>query len=349
MSVREAPDPDDTIEYFIEHLRTTDKPEGTVKNYERSLGRLRDYLSRYNLRPREATDKECIEFITWLKSELANSTVGTYVSNVNSFYSFYSNRGTFETNPMAIALNEVSVSRDSDRHRREISLVEMRDFVQQIDRPQNFTMIMLFAKTGIRRSELANLDLPDLNIDHSGADRVLPEPRSEIYDRPDSLFVSSQIKQGDVVKGERRGSGNKRKRDTIIPLDDELKRTLIRWVAVRPMAPADSQPLFGTQTGQGTPRALGERTTANMVNHGVNTETKPYGWYRRGGGVQINVTPHYFRHWFVTMAERHGMSRPLVKYIRGDVGSDIADHYRHFWGDEVRDGYIDNIYELLSS
>jgi protoheme ferro-lyase len=48
------------------------------------------------------------------------------------------------------------------------------------------------------------------------------------------------------------------------------------------------------------------------------------------------------------MSERHGLTRPLVKYIRGDVGNDIVDRYRHFWGDEVREEYTENIYKLFS-
>ena len=347
MSIREAPDPDDPIAYYIQYLRDAGRADSTVKSYIHSLRYLQTYLDQHNLSSDELTDRECAEFITWVQTQVAQSTAALYIGNVSKFYQFFSNRGTFETNPMAVPIDDANLSRDSSRHRREITLKEMREFVRQIAHPQLLAMVVLFAKTGIRRGELVNLDFFDLHIDHPGAKRVLPDPRPEVRHRPDSLFVSSDISQGDAVRDDIRKNGNKRKRDTIIPLDHETKRTLLLWVAAHPPSPNESAPIFSQRAGMHSHRAMGERASSEVVSNFVRTEAESYGWYNGGDGVQNNVTPHYFRHWFATMAERHGLSRPLIKYIRGDVGGDIVDRYRHFWGDEVPQEYIGNIYSLF--
>jgi integrase len=252
---------------------------------------------------------------------------------------------------MAIALEEVDVVPENNSHRREVSLEQMQEFIADTDDPQAQTAMVLFAKTGIRKSELVNLDLRDLYIDHPGARRELPKPRSEITGNPDSLFIAdNRVSKGDVVNGDRRTAGNKRKNTTVVPLDDELKQTLLYWIAARPPSKSEALPLFVMRTDGSSERKAGDRVTKGAIGAAVRRRATERGWYTKSGGVQGNVTPHYFRHWFTTMAEQNGMSRPIVKYLRGDVGNDIVDrNYRHFWNNEVRTEYINTIYKLFPS
>lgn len=46
------------------------------------------------------------------------------------------------------------------------------------------------------------------------------------------------------------------------------------------------------------------------------------------------------------MRDRTG-ARGMMKYIRGDVASDVLDTYTHNWGYRVREVYVENIYELF--
>jgi integrase len=66
-----------------------------------------------------------------------------------------------------------------------------------------------------------------------------------------------------------------------------------------------------------------------------------------GGSAEENVTPHYFRHFFTTHLRDRTGDRGIVKYLRGDVATDIIDTYTHNWGDRVRTVYEENIYQLL--
>ena len=84
-----------------------------------------------------------------------------------------------------------------------------------------------------------------------------------------------------------------------------------------------------------------------MVRNVVMTRAGEHGWYRKGGDAAENVTPHYFRHFFTTHLRDRTGDRGVVKYLRGDVATDIIDTYTHNWGDRVRTVYEENIYQLL--
>jgi integrase len=84
-----------------------------------------------------------------------------------------------------------------------------------------------------------------------------------------------------------------------------------------------------------------------MVRKTVVSHAERAGWYREGGGSEENVTPHYFRHFFTTHLRDRTGERGVVKYLRGDVASDVIDTYTHDWGTRVRDTYSEKIYEIL--
>lgn len=352
MSTRQPPDPDNPIEYYLQHRENSGKSVRTIEQDRLSLSHLVEYLESQDLDPSEATYKECNGFISWLQESEGKNVSGTsarhYAGSVNGFYQFYSARGVFETNPMAVALDENPIKSDTERHRREISIEEMREFIRSITEIQLLAMILVFTKTGIRLGELINLDLRDLYIDHEGARRVLPEPRPELAGKPDSMFIDSNVSQGDVVNGSRREYSNKRKMDTVIPIDEELKRCLLYWIAARPSSPEGGHPLFSKRRTSSATRTIGERASRGTVSNILRMRTKEFGWYSSGGDVQNNVTPHYFRHFFTTHMRNRIGDTGVVKYVRGDVGEDIIDLYTHNWNGNVREVYLGNIYSLFS-
>lgn len=354
MSSRDPPNPDDYIQHYINYLEKRKAP-GTVVNHRNALANLRDFLENRDFTADELTADDLELFFNELKkSHLKESTAGSYAGCVQRFYDFYSTRGTFETNPAAIALENTDFKSNKNPVRRDISQAEMASFLNDITRPQPLAICVLLAKTGIRVSELINLDLRDIHLDYPSYNADI---RSEILDRPDTIFVPSNIRAGEEYNGEVRKKGNKRERDTLIPIDPELKRSLLRHYLTKLESPdadderakrtGEAEPLFYQRLGYRSKRVIGERATNDGVWRLLKDLGKPRGWYEIGGGAEQNVTAHYFRHWFTTQAEKEDMSRAVVKYIRGDVGTDIVDvHYRHFWGGEVRKEYLSKIYKF---
>jgi site-specific recombinase XerD len=342
-------DPEDPVGYFLEDLRFHGKSERTREAYERVLREFEAFVGDPgrnpggdSLAPGEATQRECMAWVHSLRDDLAESTVATYASYLHRFYDYMTQVGAFDSNPMALVVEEMNESIDKDPTRREISIPRMRRFVTGVTHPLERAVLVTLLKTGMRVGELCNLDLRDLRLSGQAEDTYQLGSRPQLDGRGDSLFVAADVSQGEVVNGEERVAANKRKRATVIPVDGELAAVLTRWLAVRPDARSTAEPLFVS-----TSRAWGRRLTPQMVRSGVETHAREAGWYRRGGGAEENVTPHYFRHFFTTHLRDRTGDRGIVKYLRGDVAEDIIDTYTHNWGDRVREVYEQNVYSLL--
>ncbi|EMA63733.1 tyrosine-type recombinase/integrase [Halorubrum lipolyticum] len=340
-STRTPAEVDDPIGYFIEDLTYHGKTERTRDAYERVLRRFESFLDQ-GTTPKSATHRDCMAFVHSLRGDAADSTVATYAAYLHRFYGYMTEVGVFEGNPMTLVMEEMDETVDKDPARRDVSIPAMREFVAGIRHPLHRALVVTLLKTGMRVGELCNLDLRDLALDDEevrGAFSLGARPA--LADRPNSLYVTPDATVGEELNGAVRTASNKRKRATVIPVDDELARTLKRWLAVRPDAPSDAEPLF-----VGTAEGWGERLEPQAVRHVVERYAREAGWYRTGGGAAENVTPHYFRHFFTTHLRDRTGDRGVVKYLRGDVADDVIDTYTHNWGDQVRETYEANVYRL---
>ena len=333
-------DPDDPIGYFLEDLTYHGKTERTRTSYERVLRRFEAYIG--DTTPAEATHRDCMSFVHSLRGELADSTIATYAAYLHRFYAYMTQVGVFEGNPMTLVMEEMDETVDKDPTRRDISIPEMRTFVDGVQHPLHRALICTLLKTGVRVGELCNLDLQDLSIEDAELCEVYDlGTRPALANRPNSLYVTPDASVGAVLNGEERTASNKRKRETVIPIDDELAHELKAWLAIRPDTTSPAEPLF-LRTAEG----WGERLDPEAVRHIVTQYAQEAGWYRSGGSASENVTPHYFRHFFTTHLRDRTGDRGVVKYLRGDVADDIIDTYTHNWGDQVREIYEANIYRL---
>jgi len=328
----------DHVEYFLEDIRYQGKSPRTQDAYERVLREFEAYLHSRSLTLSEANHRDCMAYIHQLRGAVAESTVATYASYLHRFYDYMSRVEAFEDNPMSIVVEELDEAINTDPPRRDITVAEMRSFVTEITHPLDRGVVLMLVKTGIRAGELCNLDLRDIFLPDAP---VEDSHRPRLDGRLNSLYVDSAPAQGVVYNGERRSASNKRKRATTIPIDDELASALGRWLAVRPDPVSEADPLF-LSTGD----RWGQRLTPAMVHHIVERHARRFGWFRDGGGPEENVTPHYFRHFFTTHLRDRTGDRGVVKYLRGDVASDVIDTYTHDWGNRVREEYITHIYSL---
>ncbi|WP_276301070.1 tyrosine-type recombinase/integrase [Halorussus lipolyticus] len=336
-------DGEDSVAYFLQDMTYHGKTDRTRDAYERVLRRFEAFLDNpsenpmgASKTPAEATRRDCMAWMHELRGSVAESTVATYASYLHRFYAYMTQVGEFESNPMTLVVEEMDERIDTNPTRRDISVPEMRTFVAEIRHPLDRAIVVTLLKTGMRAGELCNLDLRDVSM--SGVEDAT---RPQLDGKADSIYVSPEPTIGEAFNGEERSASNKRKRATVIPMDDELTQTLKRWLAIRPDAPSPADPLFTT-----TREGWGNRVTPDMVYAVVKKYAREYGWHQQGGGAEENVTPHYFRHFFTTHLRDRTGDRGIVKYLRGDVAEDIIDTYTHNWGDRVREVYEQNIYEL---
>jgi integrase len=335
---------DDPITYFLQDIEYQGKTERTCNAYERVLLDFERFVREEYPRVdtlEGATHRTCMAWIHEHRGTVAESTLATYASYLHRFYAYMTQIGEFEENPMALVVEQMDESIDVDPTRREISVDEMREFVAGITHPLSRALIVTLLKTGMRVGEVCNLDCRDLNLTTEAVEFDV-EPRPQLHGKPESIYVSPEPARGAVVNGEERTASNKRKRPTVVPVDDELHETLVRWLAIRPDTHSPADPLFTS-----TSRTWGGRIKIDAVHHAVERHARDRGWYRTGGGASENVTPHYFRHFFTTYLRGQTGERGIVKYLRGDVADDVIDTYTHNWGDRVRETYEANIYRLL--
>lgn len=327
----------DHVEFFLEDITYQGKKSRTREAYERVLRDFEAYLDSRELALQTANHRDCMAYIHQLRGQVAESTVATYATYLHRFYDYMVRVDEFEENPMAIVSEEIDESINTDPARRDISVPQMRSFVDNVCHPLGRAVIVTLLKTGIRAGELCNLDVRDVNLSDGNFHH-----RPRLDGRPDSLYVDDRPTEGRVYNGERRRASNKRKRATTIPVDEELAHALRKWLCIRPDPLSDADPLFVSTNDQ-----WGKRLTPDMVHHLVEANARSANWYRVGGGPEENVTPHYFRHFFTTHLRDRTGDRGVVKYLRGDVATDVIDTYTHDWGTRVQDVYDENIYKIL--
>ena len=329
----------DPVGYFLEDITFQGKTQRTHDAYERVLREFEGYLEGRGLTLDDANHRDCMAWIHQLRGDVGESTVATYASYLHRFYAYMTEVGTFDANPMALVMEEIDESIATDPQRRDVAVPAMRAFLADVRHPLDRAVVLTLLKTGIRAGELCNLDLRDLSLPDS---ETGVEHRPQLDGKPLSVYVPAEPAQGETYNGETRTASNKRKRATTIPIDDELRQVFREWLAVRPDPRSDAEPLFVSTADE-----WGKRLTPHMVHHLVESHAREQGWYRDGGGAEENVTPHYFRHFFTTHLRDRTGDRGVVKYLRGDVATDIIDTYTHDWGDRVREVYEANIYRLI--
>ncbi|QOS11785.1 XerC/D-like integrase [Haloferax gibbonsii] len=348
MAAERPTDAEDPVGYFLQDMTYHGKTDRTRDAYERVLRAFESFLGDPSRNPSgtarsvdDATHRDCMAWIHTLRNrDVAPSTVATYASYLHRFYAYMAQVGAFDSNPMSLVMEEMDERIDTNPARRELSVPQMREFVREIAHPLDHALVVTLLKTGMRVGELCNLDLRDVSL---SVDTPLSgvSTRAALDGRGPSIYVAADPSVGSVTNGEARTASNKRKRSTVVPVDEELEGVLLRWLAIRPDSPSPAEPLF-----VGTASGWGQRLEPDAVHHVVTSHAADAGWYRAGGDREENVTPHYFRHFFTTHLRDRTGDRGIVKYLRGDVAGDIIDTYTHNWGDRVRETYESNIYSL---
>jgi len=333
----------DSIGYFLQDMEYHGRSKRTRDAYYRVLTGFQLFLNNErNTKIEDATQRDCMAWLHGVRKISSPSTIATYASYVNRFYRYMSNVGVLSSNPMLLVVEELTESIDTNPIRRDISLKSMRDFLKNISHPLDRAIVVTLLKTGMRVGELCNLDLRDLNlVDVEVTSEYKIKPRGALGDQPKALYISKEPTRGAVYNGELRTASNKRKRSTIVPIDNELYYTLKVWLSIRPDSNSSAEPVFLSTS------KWGHRITPSIVRARLLEYTKNMGWHSPGAGVEENVTPHYFRHFFTTNLRDKTGDRGVVKYLRGDVADDIIETYTHNWGDRVRTVYEKNIYSLL--
>lgn len=345
---------EDEIAAYMEKRKSSVRKK-TWRQGGTALRHFAEFLDERGIEPGDVDDDAADDFIEGLeaKDSLKDSTVKTYAGRVAHFYDYAIRRQRSDTfsdityNAIAVVIEDRPWNDDRTTERRDISLKQMREAILSVSHPQLLCILMLLVKTGMRASELANIDMRDINLDHHWFDEHFPECRENLEEKPDTLYIAprSEMEIGAVVNGEERKDPNKRMRGTYVPIDKETKAVMLLWLAIRPPSRSPAEP-FLTLTIPGRTTIAGDRLRADYIWDQVSDWAEEQGWWSSDATLESNVSPHYFRHFFRTVMGSRTNDQLLIKYFRGDT-SDAMDDYLHYWGELVREPYLQSVYKIF--
>ncbi len=292
------------VESFLQDCELRRLSAGTVEGYKCSLMIVSKLLRGRGLSITKLDREALSEVLTHLIDQgYVYNTLVQYFSALSGFSDYLVWEGFAQSNQV-VQFRKRYLKQYKVRHnsvRKLISVDEMAGLINSILNPRDKAIVALLAKTGIRRGELINIDVDDVNwIDQSV--RLKPHPKRS---------------------------------NCIVFFDDECSRVLRRWMKTRETfnLKPESRALFVSSDGN---RLMRHGVYTAVIKHAEriglhNPDSKK---------LEDRFTPHCCRHWFTTHLRRNGMRRALIKELRGDSRNEAVDIYDHIDRKELKRAYL---------
>jgi integrase/recombinase XerD len=250
-------------------------------------------------------------FLTLLKDErkLTHKTIKNYFTALSTFYDYLVTEGLAQSN-IILPFRRRYLRRYKDgydSHERQIITVEeMSRLVNSALDPRDKTIMVLLAKTGVRRGELVRMDVDDVDwVNYSVT--LKPTPKRS----------------------------NRR-----VFFDDEAALLLRRWLRMRDKLGPQTDALFVNYNDRERLKRSGVYNAVLKYAERLGLHD------RSSTMLEDHFGPHCFRHWFTTYLLRNGMRREYVKELRGDRRGEAIDIYHHIDREELRKAYLAYIPKL---
>lgn len=337
---KEPRDDEDIHEFYV-RLRDKQISKKTKEGVNTAFAALSRYLEEEDIEIFDIDEDKALDWCEWMVNSegLEPSTAKKYTQRVARVIDELKTdnyiggnerpfREAIETDPF-----------DYDENKQNWPEIDYDAFVvaiRDIKHPRRLAIVVVSAKTGIRIAELSNLDEQDIYINHQMSSAI-DDPRPEIAERPNSIYIDSSINAGMEYNGETRDASNKEKSHRAIPIDQETADVLGWYLACRPQPSSPANPIFTAID------PLGERLGTQGIEDEVNPWAEKNGWR----DSEPKVSHHFFRHWNGTQLRERldsddipiGTPKRVVKGLRGDSDSDTIDTYTHDWTDGIESDY----------
>lgn len=354
--IRARKDGESLVNYYL-----SESDEGkaygpkTKDGYRTSWSTYTDWAEGNDLDLADIEKEEAIEYKKHLLDKLNGESPSHYFGHVSKIIAWLTETEEADFNPFA---NVRPPEQPKTTSKMEVGLDELRKAVLDARNRSIvlFVYLVIALKTGLRASEIANLDLRDIHLDHP-ISKVMPDPRREIYNYPDTLYVDSAITKGEVHNGEERKNGNKKRSTRQVPIDEELKSVLVWWIGMLPPTTSPAKPLMRKINDPD-----GERYTKDPLQKRVKQWTRSNN-LNSSDMKHFGVDSHWCRHWFTTTLRARidpdevpiGSPAGYVEGLRGDSSDSVIETYTHEWSEltegkkAYREVYEDNIPQLFVS
>lgn len=288
---------------FLEDCQVRNFSPRTIQSYKSNL---KYFLSRHSI---EITPLVLKDFLVHIRDEkgYSPSTVENYFSSLSSFYDFLEWEGVQKNIVPQFRKRYLRYYKEQRHEERQlISLEQMRTLIDSADWIGYKAIFVFFAKTGIRRQELIDLDLQDLHLSQNYA----------------------------VLKPHAKRSNR------IVFFDNECSQVLEDWITWR----QNQRPKIRDKALFLGPH--GSRINRDTIYDATTQHAERLGFHNPTGNLNEKFTPHCFRHFFTTWLRRAGCPRSIIQELRGDSRKEAIDIYDHITQTELKESYLRYIPKL---
>jgi len=305
---------DGLLRSFVADCELRGMTNETVRSYRSNVRTFLASLHERKIRPGYVGLDDLRIFLSWLKEKkLSSPTIGNYFAAISTFYEYLSIEDKVNHNPVLgfrkryLRGTHREKRKRSEAKRRLLTVEEMSRLIKSTLNIRSKAIITLLAKTGVRRNELIQINIEDIDFNQQ------------------SIRLRPQAKRSSLV----------------VFFDHETSRILQKWVKVRETITAQGElALFvgdkGYRIGRNTVYKIVTQAAQKVGLHDPDSQNP-----------LDHFSPHCCRHWFTTHLLRNGMPREYVKELRGDARStDAIDIYYHIDREQLRKTYLGCIPEL---
>lgn len=191
---------------FMTNIRH--KSCNTVESYKRDIEKYMGYLSKIGMNdPSGATKTTILSYLMELKSiGRANSTLSRTIASLRSFYLYLIRKGSVKTDPtINLEAPHIEKNLPSILTGEEVDLLLSQPDISDNKGIRDKAMLELLYASGIRVSELINMNLSDVNIEMSfircrgnKKERIIPIGHTACV----SLKIYLQNVRGEMIEDE---------------------------------------------------------------------------------------------------------------------------------------------------
>jgi len=310
----QPPNPQQLLELFVEDCRDRQLTAETIRRYRSSI---KQYIAYLELREISlvSVDKHVLHDYIRLRRQqgVEQKTLENDLSGIAGLYEYLVFEDYMVWNPVPgvrkryLPRYKQESEGDEESPRKLLTVEEMSLLINSVLDTRDKAILVLLAKTGVRRGELIAMDVYDIDW----------------------------VEQSITLK---RNRFKKRSGRTVF-FDGETARLLKRWLSQREKLNPATPALFIGEHG--------ERLKRNGVYSMVVKYAQRVGLHDpKSPRPEDHLSPHCFRHWFTTHLRRAGMDREFIKALRGDRRREAIDIYDRIDRDELRRAYLAYIPQL---
>ncbi|QIB79580.1 site-specific integrase [Haloferax volcanii] len=282
----------DPFDLFAEEIIDKKDKSNTKNNYTIPIQQWQAFMRDRGRHPACPASRHVDEFLNYQRNELDNSkpTTKQKFIHLNRVFKFFISEDALphdgSYNPFKKILDDEEWETDTSKTPPNLSVEDLADVLVTVKHWKHRALILIMLFLGIRAQEACNIELSEVNIQHEELQKHYPElgTHDRLPDDVDAIYFPTRYDR----------EGNKSKNERILPIPDELKVALVRYLMVRP--------------DNGKPWLFLSQTRHNqMGNSKVNEIWKEYfhpQYEYDEDDKYDSITSHFGRHYFSTCSRR---------------------------------------------